>query len=255
MHPHKIMASLMLALVMSCSAGRTWAQGERTLPASPEVTGGEVYLDSSRFQARIRSASDLGTLAKQQVALGEQAVAFGFAARSAEARFFIIGSLYTEAVAHLHSGNVMEAAKQLAAIEQELVTLQAPGSLYNYLTKTRNILERQQYTDEVRTDFLALLQPFLDDYAKSQGDAKLTLFRAGTWLIDVGLAAAAQDTPALRQPIKAQYFNREMKRLAAPKGVLEAMDQITRITEKPEITDSDARVVLKLVKQIQELLG
>jgi hypothetical protein len=126
---------------------------------------------------------------------------------------------------------------------------------YTYLSKTRNLLERQQYTTEVLVDFLALGQPLLDDYAKSKGDDKLTLFRAGTWLMDIGLAAAAKDAPALRQPSKAHYFSRELKRLEAPKGVLEALEQLVRLTAKPTLTDADAQEVLTLVKQIQELLA
>src|SRR5262249_41869830 len=215
MYQRKTIARPILILVVSAMAVGASAQGERTLPAAPGATGGDVYFDSSRFQARLHSETEVSPQAMQQVALGEQAVAFGFAAKSAEAKFFIIGSKYTEAVAQLHSGNFAEAAKRLAELEQELINLQAPSGLYNYLSKTRNILERQQYTTEVLVDFLALLQPLLDDYAKSKGDDKLTLFRAGTWLMDIGLAAAAKDAPALRQLTKVQYFSRELKRLEA----------------------------------------
>jgi hypothetical protein len=129
MHQRKIIASTILILVVSGLAIGALAQRERVLPAPPEATEGDVYFDSSRFQARLHSETDVSPLATQQVALGDQAVVFGFAAKSAEAKFFILGSLYTEAVAQLHSGNIAEAAKRLEVLEQELVKLQAPSGL------------------------------------------------------------------------------------------------------------------------------
>jgi hypothetical protein len=231
------------------------AQEARGIPTNLEADKGEITLNSSQFQAGITSETALATLAKQHVALGDQVVTFGFSAKSEAAKFFILGSVYAEAVAYLHSGNLTDAAKRLAEVEQELISLQAPNSLYNYLSKTRNMLERQQYPNEVLTEFLALLQPLFDDYARSQGEATLILFRAGTWLIDMGLTAAAQDTARLQQPVKARYFRQELQRLNVPKGVMEALEQMTRITEKPEITGADATEVLRLVKRIQDLLA
>lgn len=249
------LASIALALSIICAAVPASAQGERALPMNPALQGGDVYFNSSIFQANIRSEAGLGTLAKQHPGLGDQELSFGFAAKSMEAKFLMLGMLYSEALAYLSSGQFDDAARQLAAIEQECINLQVPSALYNYLSRTRNMIERQQYSIEVLKEFLALLQPFLDDYARSQGADKHTLFRAGTWLEDLTLAAAGQDTTMLRQSVQAHYFSRELKQLNAPKGVLEALNRITRITEQQEIRESDAAEILKLVKQIQTLLA
>jgi hypothetical protein len=61
-----------LPLVLLCMAGIVLAQEERTLPTNLEVTGGEVIFNSSRFQAGIRSETNLGTLARQHAVLGDQ---------------------------------------------------------------------------------------------------------------------------------------------------------------------------------------
>ena len=102
---------------------------------------------------------------------------------------------------------------------------------------------------------MALFQPLWEDYTRSKGYDKLILFRAGSWLVDMSLIAGAQDTELLRQPVKAKYFTEAMKKLSAPKGVVEAFDQNIQITEKQQIVDTDAKEVLKLVKQIQTILA
>jgi hypothetical protein len=230
-------------------------QEERVPPAAPDASTADLVLNSSQFQANLRSEQGLGTLVTAHSTIGQQATAFGFSPKSREATFFIIGALYAEAVGLLHSGNYDMAGLRLATIEAQLLALQAPGSLYNYTSKTRNLIEGQRYAPEALAEFLSLLQPLLDDYAKGQGADKQTLFRAGSWLVDVGLAAAAQDTGALRQAAVAQYFSQELKRLHAPKGVQEALDKLSHIIAKTDLTNHDADEVLKLVKEIQTILA
>jgi len=224
------------------------------LPQDLGAGSGESF-DSARFQSAIRSDKSLGALAKENSVFGEQASSYGFAAKSEEAKFFIIGSLYSEALAYLKSGNSDLAAKRLEAVEGEFIDLQVPSSLYNYISKTRNILETRRYPLEGQAEFLFLFQPFFEDYAKTKGGDKLTLFRAGSWLMDMSLAAAGGDTALLRQPGKLDYFIKEMKRLDAPKGVIDALGEIAKVAGKKEISNKDADNVLKQVKKIQTVLG
>jgi hypothetical protein len=77
----------------------------------------------------------------------------------------------------------------------------------------------------------------------------------GTWLENISLAAAANDPAALRHPDTVEYFKREMQRLHAPKGVLEALDRLHAILGKANITDCDANAVLTLVQKMQRMLG
>ena len=253
--PMKLITAAFLVSIFVGSAVSASGQEERAIPAIPDTSGSEIHFDASAFQADIRSENDLGTLAKKHVSLGDPAVTFGFAAKSVESKYFIIGSLYSEALAYLRSNQFDLAAKRLESIEEEFINLQIPSSLYNYISKTRNMLERKKYSKEVLEDFLALFQPFYEDFAKNQGSDKLTLFRAGSWLVNMGLTAAAKDTVMLAQADKAQYFTKELKRLNAPKGVLNAFEQITQIAGKEKITRKDARTILKLVKEIQGVLA
>jgi hypothetical protein len=217
--------------------------------------GNSESFDSARFQSAIRSDKSLGALAKEHSGIGEQGTSYGFAAKSEEAKFFIIGTLYSEALAYLKAGNYDMAAKRLTAIENEFINMHVPLALYNYISKTRNIITTKRYSPEAQAEFLSLFQPFYEDYAKSKGEDKLTLFRAGSWLMDISLAAAGGDKELLRQQSKLGYFIKEMKRMDAPKGALDALNEIVTISMAKEISDKDTEKVLKLVKKIQTILG
>ncbi len=225
----------------------------RTVPRNLKLPTDE-YFDSVRFQSAIRSDRSLGDMAKENSPLKENTASYGFSEKSEEANFFIIGTLYSEAVAFLNSGNSTQAAKRLAAIEKQCISLNVPSSLYNFISKIRNIIETERFTPDAQAEILSLFQPFFEDYAKANGADKLVLFRAGSWFMDMSLTAAAGNTQLLKQPDKLDYFIKEMKRLDAPKGVLDALDEIGKIAKSKDITDSDADKVLKLVKKIQEIL-
>ena len=59
----------------------------------------------------------------------------------------------------------------------------------------------------------------------------------------------------LKQTETINYFIKEMKRMDAPKGVLEALGKIAKIAEKEDISDKDIEKVLESVKKIQTILG
>src|SRR5437762_11270109 len=125
---------LLLSLSVNVWTG-FWAFGQRT-PASQQAAGpvlGPIErgmpLQVYTFQARIHSATDLGTLVTAHAVTGEPAVAFGFAPTSERARFFRLGTSYAEALAYVHSGALGAAAQRLAAMHQELVDGQGPSTL------------------------------------------------------------------------------------------------------------------------------
>ncbi len=244
-----------LSILFIFSTSVAFSQQTRIDPKDLNLTGGTEYFNSYVFQSGIRTGKSLGTLAKEHSTIGEKAAAFGFAAKSEEAKFFIIGALYSETIAYLKSGNLDLAAKRLESIEKEFISLRVPSSLYNFVTKARNLIQTKKYKPEVLGEFLSLFQPFYEDYTKTKGEDKLILFRAGSWLVDMSLTAAAGDKELLRQIGTLGYFTKEMKRMDAPKGVLDNLEEITKIANKKEITDRDAKEVLNLVKKIQTILG
>ena len=245
------------ALLAVLTAPAVFPQDKPVLPEELKLEGGVVIFDSSTFQSEIRSGKSLGELAKEHSTIGEKATAFGFAAKSEEAKFFTIGALYAESLAYLRGGDTDMAAKRLQAIEKEFIVLDVPNSLFNYISKTRNLIETKRYPMEALGEFLALFQPLFEDYAKGKvkGEDFLTLFRSGSWLVDMSLAAAAGDIKMLKQKATLDYFISEMKRMDAPKGVLDALEGIAKISGQEDIPERDTRQVLKLVGEIQSILG
>jgi hypothetical protein len=202
-----------------------------------------------------RPSKDLGALPRERSTIGNKDTSFGFAAASDEARFFLIGSVYSEAMAYLQEGEMDLAAERLQLIEKELTALNVPGPLLDSINKTRNLIEKKRYSKEALIDIMSLFQPSFEEYAKNKSEDKLTLFRAGSWLMDMSLATAAGNRELLKQTVKLNYFIKEMKRMDAPKGVLTALDEIEKIANKTDITDKDTKKVLDLIKEIQTILG
>ena len=252
--------SLLLSLSVNIRMGLQTV-GQRT-PDSQQAAGpGLDPLGRERpwqayaFQARIHSATDLGTLVTAHAVADAPAVAFGFAPTSERARSFPLGTRYAEALAYVRSGNLDAAAQRLATMHQELIDTQGPSALASYLSLMQHLLQNQQYTAEALEKFLALFEVLYAEDARSVGTESLTLFQAGSWMQNMKLAAAAGDKDALRQVRTAQYFRREMQSLHAPQGSLDALEQISHIVAKPELTDRDVKEVLTLTKQVQRLFS
>jgi hypothetical protein len=214
-----------------------------------------AFFDVYRFQAGIKSETALDTLVVTHSVIGKRAVTFGFAAQPERSKAFSIGTLYAETLAALRSGNLDLAVQRLQAMEKACLDLQGPGTLSLYLSEMRTLLENRRYAEDVLGEFLSLFEPLYAEYAGSKDADGLTLFRAGAWLENMVLAAAAGDKAALRQVHVGQYFHREIKRLNAPKGVLDALEQLSGMLAQREMTDRDVKAVLKLVKTLQTLLG
>ena len=251
-----ILVVVIAILLLMFQVTNVFSEEPRKIPDNLDLSGGEIYFSSSNFQSNIRSSDKLSTLVQKYSTIGKDAVSYGFTAKSDEAKFFIIGALYSEALAYLNSGQVDMAAKRLGSIEKEFIILGVPNSLYNYISKTRNILEINKYSLDALEDFLSLFQPIYEDYAKSKGEDKLTLFRAGSWLVDMSLTAAADNRGLIKQEQEQlSYFIKEMKRMDAPKGVMNALKEIDNVAKKETISDKDVENILKQVKKIQTILG
>jgi hypothetical protein len=235
--------------------GISFADEARVGEEKYDPEGGEVIFNSNSFQSEIESEKSLGSLAKSIFPEGDDAFSYGFAAKSDEAKIFIIGALYSEGLAYLKSGDLGMAKARLEAISKEFINLNVPSSLYNYATQMQNWMNTEKYSADILVDFYALFQPFFEDFARGLGEDELILSRAGSWFVDMSLSAAAGDRIMLKQSEKIKYFMKEMKRMDAPKGVLDALGRIEKIAEKDEISDKDIEKVLESVKKIQTILG
>lgn len=231
------------------------AEGPRRFSNDVDFSGGGMHFDSAAFQSAMNNSRNLGSLAKENTPIGGNAVEFGFAAKSEEAKFFLIGTLYSESLAFLSSGDTEMAVDRIKAMEREFIDIGVTSSLYNYITKLRNMVERGRYDNQTVIEIFSLFQPFFEDFARSRSEDKLLLFQTGSWLVDMGLAAASGNNRLLAQTEKLKFLDQEMKRMDAPKGVIDALEEITGISQKEKISERDADNVLKLVKKMQSLLG
>jgi len=216
---------------------------------------GQEIFSSASSQSMIPGYVNLAAIAKTNSIVGSKASSLGFAAKSDESKFFLIGALYSEALAYQRGGDSNSAAKALAAIEEIFIELGAPSSLYNYISKTQHVVERGKYPKEAILDMLSLFQPFFDEYAEKMSKDKQTLFRAGSWLADMALTASVGDVTLLKQPTHLEYILNEMKRMDAPQGVIKALERIHAITAKKTVEKHDTKAVLRQVKKIQAILG
>jgi hypothetical protein len=241
---------LALALVSGLAA-----QDEARVIPKFDSAAAKPTFDSARFQSRISGPQGLGVLANDLTLFGKMDQSMGFAAKSEEAKTFLIGSFYSECLAYVRGGKSDLALDRLKAIEKEFILMGVPTSVFGFISKIENAIVTKQYEPAVLMDFFALFQPVYEEFLNSKGKDRLTLFQAGSWLMDMGLAAAAKDKTLLKQPQVLDYFTAEMTRMDAPKGVLDALAEISTIAAKKDIADRDTDQILKLIKKIQTVLG
>jgi hypothetical protein len=250
---NKVIIGIFIA-VLALSLAAVAQEERRIIPKVDPSTAQPVF-DSTGFQSRIAAPKGIGGLANDLSLYGKAGQSMGFAAKSEEAKTFLIGSFYSECIAYVRAGKADLALDRLKAIENEFILMGVPGSIYNFISKIENAINSKKYDKAVLLDFFSLFQPVYQDYLKSKGQDRLILFQAGSWLMDMGLAAAAQDTSLLKQPQTLNYFIAEMKRMDAPKGVQDSLAEISTVSAKKELAAKDADQVLKLIKKIQTVLG
>jgi len=246
---------LLSCLIPGLFVATTIAQEPRPIPEGLTFPESDMVFSSSAAQAGLTRGSELGFYAQENSALGEQASSFGFSAKSDEANVFLVGALYSEALAFLHSGDTETAADRLQALQAQFIRLGVSSALYSYVTKVLNLTIQQRHSNEALLDMLSLFQPFFEDYAAGQSEDFLILFRAGSWLVDLSLAASVGDADMLRQPAHLAYIVQEMERMDAPQGVGDALGEISKVADKEEITARDTQIVIDQVKRIQSILG
>ncbi len=238
----------------SSGAGQLSASVEETTRQQAGLSKIQAPVAAAVFQAGLVERSDLGELVAAQSALKEQMVAFGFASQPAPAKSYFLGALYAEALAYTRSGDAATASQRWATIRQAVEPVASPLALY--AGQMELLLTQSEAGIAPETaDLMALFEPLYETYTGAHTDPMVPLFRAGTWLTNMRLAAASGDKAALRTPATIRYFKGEMVRLEAPKGVLDALDGMGRLVEQDNLSDRDVKGLLRLVKKMQRSLG
>jgi hypothetical protein len=248
-------SAVVVGLVLSLAVNVWWGAKAIRSTASDEYLH-QQSLSTYRFQRGMQNAKALGTFVTARAAFGEQVVGLGFAPRDLRITFFRMGTLYTDALAALHSGALDVAAERVDALTKVLDHVQAPPALSHYLGEMQTLLPSRRYGGEELAKFLALFELLYEhEYAKPHEAGRVTLFQAGSWLENMYLAAAAGDKTSLKQGPTVQYFRRALTRLRAPHEVLEALNQLRHLIARQGMTDEDVQTILTLIQDVQQILG
>lgn len=259
-------AALAMGLVLSVGLNAWWGirgfwlrpsgdhQVADTLPGDLGPAG---RLRTYRFQVGMQRATELGTFVAAHSTLREPTAVVGFMPQGARIVYFRMGTLYAEALAALQGGAMEAAAQRLDLLMQALASVQAPRGLAQYLHEMQTLLQSRRYEEAVVARFLALFEPLYEDaYASTNTAEGLLLFRAGTWVENLYLAAAAGDRVAAQQAGQAvEKFRSALTQLQAPREVLEALERLRPLVTRQALTDREISAVRALAQEIQGMLS
>ena len=246
-------AGLVLSLGLNVWWGlHTWG----TPGARQEASDTAQRLHIAQFQHQIQHAQALGTFVAAHSALSTPPIIVAFTPQAARTAFVRLGTLYAEALATLASGDVEATARRLDGLSQTLAQVQAPPALAQYLRTVHTLLQGQQAAREEVATVLALFEPLYEDaYAEAKSLEPIRLLRAGAWLENLSLAAAARDAAALRHGAAAlEEVHSTLTRVHAPPEVLAALARVQRLLTQPALMEDDLRTIHTVVQDIQERL-
>jgi hypothetical protein len=205
----------------------------------------------------MQHVKEIGTVVAAHPPVPERPAAVGFTPQAARTTFFRMGTLYAEALAALHGGAVEAAASRLDVLLQALASVQAPRPLSQYLREMQTLIQRQQYEDKELATFLALFEPlYEEEYTRQNMAEALLLFRVGTWVENMFLAAAVGDPAAVQRGGQAAAEVRHaLAQVHAPPAVLDALERLHRLVVHPTLTEQDLRAIRTLVQDIQGMLS
>lgn len=244
---------LIMASLGSVSVGA--AEVDKPIPDTLSGAKTSVSYRSDTMQQSLASVTNLGDLARDNPVPGVTGGTFGFSAGSMEAQYFLAGGCYSQAIALARGGDYAEAAKRLESLSDALIKMEAPGSLYHYLVRMKYLVEKHSYKQEALVEMLSLFQPLLEDFARSRSEDAVTLVQSGAWLVDMSMALSAGNSSMLKDRLMLDHMRSEMKRMDAPPGVQDALEEISSIGSQENVTERNVGHVLQLVRNMQQLLG
>jgi anti-sigma factor RsiW len=258
--------ALAMALVLSVSLNVWW--GVRSFEQRPSDShqaadtglgdpSADGRLRTYRFQVGMARAPELAALVAAHSPQWEPTAIIGFTPQAARTAFFRMGTLYAEALAALNGDAVEAASQRLDVLVQALASVQAPRPLSEYLREQQSLLQSRRYDSAVAARFLALFEPLYEDaYGRAETAERVTLFRAGTWVENMYLAAAAGDAAAVRRGGQAvDDVRRALAQLQAPREALAVLEQLQPLVARQTLTERDLSTIRTLVQNLQAMLS
>lgn len=197
--------------------------------------------DIAAFQARIHGGGEsLALLARrnaQQVPVANQ---FAFSAAPQRVNYFRIGHVYAESLVYAANGDLETARQRLTAIAESL------GDGAEVAQLARNEPSRRR---------IEAIEPELARLAAAGGTHALALFRAGAWLNNAALAAAARDRTALRAAApEIQRLRHELDSADTSPGALRELGALAELLANGDLSDHDYARIARLIRDVQSLL-
>jgi len=234
------------AMLERALAPRLWVPAAAMLAL---VTGVALFFplersggpDIAAFQARIQGGHSLKLNAQRGVFELPADRSLGFSAASGRVDFFRIGHGYAESLAYAASGDAETARLRLRAIAESLDPV--PGDL-------AALAQGRPSPGQI-----AALEPELARIAAGAGTREATLFRAGGWLANIALAAAARDRSAMRDAApEILRLRQELESGGAAPGALRNLDTLARLLTGESFSDRDYAEAARLIREIQLVL-
>ena len=242
--------------VLSLSANIWWGLTGRTEEAARVADAGRA-LTVYAFQSQLSQNEALQEAVTARAAIAPEAIGRGFVSgHDRRVAFFRIGTVYADALAALHSQVGDAASAHLRHLIDTLRDVQAPAVLSSYLQEVATWMQSSSYTDEERTQLLALFEPlYVTAYNRQDDPDAVSLFQIAAWLENMALAAATEAHMVAEQAAVLQGYRDTLSRLQAPSRAIEAFDQIRILAGQEELSQAERLEIRRLVQTIQHLLG
>ncbi len=248
--------ALTAAFVLSLSANIWWGLGSRKQEA-PKVASPFRSLSVYAFQAQLPHSAALQTAVTARATIEPEKIGRSFVTQQdRRVAFFRLGTAYADALAALHSRDVDVASTYLSHLNDILHQVQAPPILSSYLREVSAWIHSSDYTDDERTQFLALFEPlYITAYKPSEEPYAVSLFQVSAWLENMALAAVTHNPVAPQQASILQAYRDTLVRLQAPSQTIEAFDRIRSLATQTTLTPAERQHIRRLVQTLQRVLG
>jgi len=253
-----VWATALAALfVLSLGANIWWGLAGRMEEAPRVADASGRALTVYPFQAQFSPNEALQAAVTARAATEPEGIGRGFVSgHDRRVAFFRMGTMYANALAALHSQAPDAASAHLRRLIDTLRDIQAPAILASYLQKVATWMQNSSYTDDGRTQLLALFEPlYVMAYNREDNPPAVSIFQIAAWLENMALVASTREHVVVEQTAVLQGYHDALTSLQAPSKAIEAFGQIRTLASQAELSQAERLEIRRLVQTIQHLLG
>jgi len=251
-------ATALTALFVLSLGANIWWGLEGRMEEGPKVADASARaLTVYPFQSQFPQNEALQTAVTARATIEEKDIGRAFvSAQDRRVAFFRMGTVYADALAALHSQAPDAAEAPLRRLGDTLRDIEAPAILVSYLQEVTTWMQHSSYTDDERTQLLALFEPLYVTAYNRQDDAHaVSLFQIAAWLENMALVASTKERVLVEQTAVLQGYHNALTDLQAPSKAIEAFEKIRTLASQAELSQAERLEIRGLVQTIQQLLG